>query len=205
MGKHEVETAPSSQSSPSMETRTRSRRAVFLDRDGVINRAVIRNGLPHPPFRVEEFELYDDVAAGCARLKAADFVLVVITNQPDVGRGQLTREAVEAMHLKMQSTLPFLDRIEACYHAGERYGERCDCRKPRPGMILRAAAELKIDLGASYVIGDRWRDIDCARAAGCRAIFIQRDYQESLRKPPDFTVLNFSDAVNALLRDADVP
>jgi D-glycero-D-manno-heptose 1,7-bisphosphate phosphatase len=181
-----------------------SRRAVFLDRDGVLNRAVIRNGLPRPPFHVEEFELYDDVAAGCARLKAADFLLIVITNQPDVGRGQLTREAVEAIHSKMQSTLPFLDRIEVCYHAGERYGQRCDCRKPRPGMILRAAAELKIDLGASYVIGDRWRDIDCARAAGCRAIFIQRGYQESLREPPDFTVLNFSDAVNALLRDADI-
>jgi D-glycero-D-manno-heptose 1,7-bisphosphate phosphatase len=204
MGKHEVETAPSPQSSPSMERRTGSRRAVFLDRDGVLNRPVVRNGLPHPPVRVEEFELYEDVADGCARLKAADFLLIVITNQPDVGRGQLTREAVEAIHSKMQSTLPFLDRIEVCYHAGERYGQRCDCRKPRPGMILRAAAELKIDLGASYVIGDRWRDIDCARAAGCRAIFIQRGYQEGLREPPDFAVLNFSEAVNTLLRNADI-
>ena len=204
MGKYEVETAPSPRSFPSMERRTRSRRAVFLDRDGVLNRPIVRNGLPHPPFRVEEFELYEDVAAGCARLKAADFVLVVITNQPDVGRGQQTRQAVEAMHLKMQSTLPGLDRIEVCYHAGARYGEPCDCRKPRPGMILRAAVELKIDLGASYVIGDRWRDIDCAHAAGCRAIFIQRGYQESLRQLPDFTVLNFTDAVNALLRTADI-
>jgi D-glycero-D-manno-heptose 1,7-bisphosphate phosphatase len=181
-----------------------SRRAVFLDRDGVLNRTVIRNGLPRPPFRVEEFELYDDVADGCVRLKAANFLLIVITNQPDVGRGQLTREAVEAMHLKMQSALPGLDRIEVCYHAGARYGEPCDCRKPRPGMILRAAAELKIDLGASYVIGDRWRDIDCAHAAGCRAIFIQRGYQEGLRASPDFAVLNFSDAVNTLLRNADI-
>jgi D-glycero-D-manno-heptose 1,7-bisphosphate phosphatase len=204
MGKYEVETAPSPRSFPSMERRTRSLRAVFLDRDGVLNQPVVRNGLPHPPVRVEEFELYDDVADGCARLKVADFLLIVITNQPDVGRGQLTREAVEAMHLKMQSTLPGLDRIEVCYHAGARYGEPCDCRKPRPGMILRAAAELKIDLGASYVIGDRWRDIDCAHAAGCRAIFIQRGYQESLRQLPDFTVLNFTDAVNALLRIADI-
>jgi D-glycero-D-manno-heptose 1,7-bisphosphate phosphatase len=187
MGKHEV-----------------ARRAVFLDRDGVLNRAAVRNGLPCPPSRVEEFELYDDVTASCARLKAANFLLVVITNQPDVARGTQSRDVVEAMHFKMQSALPFLDRIEVCYHAGERYGERCDCRKPLPGMILRAAAELKIDLGASYVIGDRWRDIDCARAAGCRAIFIQRGYQESLREPPDFTVVNFSDAVNALLRDARV-
>jgi D-glycero-D-manno-heptose 1,7-bisphosphate phosphatase len=204
MGKHEVEAALSAQSAPSRERPTQLRRAVFLDRDGVLNRPVVRNGLPRPPFRVGEFELYEDVADGCARLKAANFLLVVITNQPDVGRAQQTRETVEAMHLKMQSALPGLDRIEVCYHAGERYGQRCDCRKPRPGMILRAAAELKIDLGASYVIGDRWRDIDCARATGCRAIFIQRGYQESLRQLPDFTVLNFTDAVNALLRTADI-
>ena len=185
MGKHEV-----------------ARRAVFLDRDGVLNRAVVRDGHPCPPPGVEAFELHDDVVSGCARLKEANFLLVVITNQPDVGRGKQSRKTVEAMHLKMQSALPSLDRIEVCYHAGERYGEPCDCRKPRPGLILRAAADLKIDLGASYVIGDRWRDIDCARAAGCRAIFIQRGYEESLRESPDFTVRNFNDAVSALLHDA---
>jgi len=185
MGKHDV-----------------ARRAVFLDRDGVLNRALVRNGRPYSPARVEDFQLHDDVISGCARLKAANFLLVVITNQPDVGRGKQSRETVEAMHLKMQSALPSLDRIEICYHAGERYGEPCDCRKPRTGLILRSANELKIDLGASYVIGDRWRDVDCARAAGCRAIFIHRRYEESLREMPDFTVRNFNDAVNALLRDA---
>ena len=184
MGKHEV-----------------TRPAVFLDRDGVINRVVVRNGMPYPPSGLEEFELYEDVSDGCARLKAANFLLVVITNQPDVGRGTQSREAVEAMNLKMQSALP-LDRIEICYHAGERSGEPCGCRKPRPGLILRAAAELNIDPKTSYVIGDRWRDVDCARAAGCRAIFIQRGYKESLRQTPDFTVANFNEAVSAVLRDA---
>jgi D-glycero-D-manno-heptose 1,7-bisphosphate phosphatase len=146
--------------------------------------------------------LYNDVVDGCRRLKAAEFLLVVITNQPDVGRGTRSREAIEAMHAKMQLVLPWLDRIEVCYHAGERYGEPCGCRKPRPGMILRAASEMKIDLGTSYVIGDRWRDINCARAAGCRAIFIERGYDEPLRQPPDFTVASFGDAVNALLRQS---
>ena len=187
MGKHEV-----------------ARRAVFLDRDGVLNRAVVRNGQPYPPVCVEDFELHADAAAGCARLKAANFLLVVITNQPDVGRGTQTRETVEAMHSKLQAALPSLDRIEICYHAGERYGAPCDCRKPRPGMILRAAAELKIDCSVSYVIGDRWRDIDCARAAGCRAIFIERGYKEHLREAPDITVSNFGDAVSVLLRDAGI-
>ena len=185
MGKHEV-----------------ARPAVFLDRDGVINRVVVRNGTPHPPSHVEEFDLYQDVPDGCAQLKSANFLLVVITNQPDVGRGTQSREAVEAMNLKMESALPLLDRIEVCYHAGKRYGQPCDCRKPRPGLILRAAAELNIDLNRSYVIGDRWRDVDCARAAGCRAIFIQRGYNETLREAPDFTVTNFQQAVTAVLRDA---
>ena len=187
MGKHEV-----------------ARHAVFLDRDGVINRVVVRNGIPYPPYHAEEFELYEDVPDGCARLKAANFLLVVITNQPDVGRGTQTREAVEAMNVKMQLALPSLDRIEVCYHGGERYGQSCDCRKPRSGLILRAAAELKIDPKRSYVIGDRWRDVDCARAAGCRAIFIQRGYKETLRETPDFTVANFNEAVSAVLGDARV-
>jgi D-glycero-D-manno-heptose 1,7-bisphosphate phosphatase len=177
-------------------------RAVFLDRDGVINRVVVRNGMPYPPSHIEEFELYEDVPGGCARLKTANFLLVVITNQPDVGRGTQSREAVEAINLKMQSALPLLDRIEICYHAGERYGQPCACRKPRPGLILRAASELNIDPKRSYVIGDRWRDVDCAHAAGCRAIFIERGYKESLREAPDFAVANFNDAVSAVLRDA---
>ncbi len=187
MGKHQV-----------------TRRAVFLDRDGVINHAVVRNGKPHPPSGPTDFRLYDDVVDGCARLKTASFLLVLITNQPDVGRGTQSREAVEAMHLKLQSALPSLDRIEICYHGGERYGQPCDCRKPRPGLILRAAAELNIDLKESYVIGDRWRDIDCARAAGCRAIFIERGYKEKLRQTADVTVANFKEAVNAVLRDSSV-
>src|SRR5260370_7846009 len=94
------------------------------------------------------------------------------------------------MNLKMQSALPLLDRIEICYHAGERYGQPCGCRKPQPGLILRAAAELKIDPKRSYVIGDRWRDADSARSAGCRAILIHRDYKETLPKPPAFTSAN---------------
>ena len=181
-----------------------ARRAVFLDRDGVLNRVVVRNGKPYPPSRAEDFELYEDVADGCARLKAANFLLVVITNQPDVGRGTQSRETVEAINLKMQSELPLLDHIEICYHAGKDYGESCDCRKPKPGMILRAAVELNIDPKRSYVIGDRWRDVDCARAAGCRAIFIQRGYKETLREAPDFIVTTFNDSVSAVFRDAGV-
>ena len=171
------------------------RRAVFLDRDGVLNRAVVRDGLPFPPAALEEFELYPGVAEGCAELKAAGFLLIVASNQPDVGRGTQARETVEAMHHKLRAAIPALDAIEVCYHAGERHNDPCDCRKPKPGMLLRAAAERGIDLMHSFLIGDRWRDVDCAHAAGCRAVFIDRGYREPLREKPEFTVASFSEAV----------
>jgi D-glycero-D-manno-heptose 1,7-bisphosphate phosphatase len=174
-------------------------RAVFLDRDGVLNRPVVRDGHPFPPASAEELELYPDVADGCLQLKEAGFLLVVVTNQPDVGRGTQTREAIEAMHSKLRAAIPSLDAIEVCFHAGATQGEPCDCRKPKPGMLLRAAAAYAIDLRASFFIGDRWRDIDCAHAAGCRSIFIDHGYHEALREKPEFTVPNFSEAACAIL------
>jgi D-glycero-D-manno-heptose 1,7-bisphosphate phosphatase len=175
-------------------------RAVFLDRDGVLNRPVVKDGVPCPPAELSEFKLYPDIAEGCARLKQAGFLLIVVTNQPDVGRGTQTREAIDAMHTTLQATLPSLDGIEVCFHAGSAYGDPCDCRKPKPGMLRRAAATHQIDLKRSFLIGDRWRDVDCARAAGCRAVFIDHAYREELRELPEFTVSNFSEAVAAILR-----
>jgi D-glycero-D-manno-heptose 1,7-bisphosphate phosphatase len=183
MGKHEIK-----------------KRAVFLDRDGVLNRPVVRDGRPFPPAHIEEFELYPDATSACEQLKAAGFCLVVVTNQPDVGRGTQTRGIVEAMHAKLRAAIPSLDAIEVCFHAGSAHGEPCECRKPRPGMLLRAAAALDIDLRQSFLIGDRWRDVDCAHAAGCRAVLIDRGYNETLREEPEFTAATLSAAVNAILK-----
>jgi D-glycero-D-manno-heptose 1,7-bisphosphate phosphatase len=177
-----------------------TKRAIFLDRDGVLNRPVLRDGFPFPPASLDEFELYPGVAKGSAQLKAAGFILIVVSNQPDVGRGTQTREAVEAMHEKLRIAVPALDAIEVCYHAGARHGEPCDCRKPKPGMLLRSAASHQIDLPRSFLIGDRWRDVDCAKAAGCRAVFIDHGYSEPLREKPDFTVANFAEAVARILQ-----
>jgi D-glycero-D-manno-heptose 1,7-bisphosphate phosphatase len=181
------------------------RRAVFLDRDGVINKPVVREGRPHPPAEVKDFELYEDVPAGCARLEAAGYLLVVVTNQPDVARGTQTRAAVDAMHRKMLDALPQIARVEICWHAGAAWADPCDCRKPQPGMVLRAAKALKIDLTQSFLIGDRWRDVDCGHAAGCRTVFIDRNYSEALRQPPDWTVKSFGQAVEVILRTEGVP
>ena len=178
------------------------KRAVFLDRDGVLNRPVVSDGRPFPPTQVDEFELYPDAVSACAQLKGAGFLLVVVTNQPDVGRGAQSREAVEAMHEKLRGAIPSLDGIEVCFHAGAAHGEPCECRKPKPGMLLRAAAALEIDLAESFLIGDRWRDVDCAHAAGCRVVLIDHGYRETLREKPEFTVSNLNEAVSIILNAA---
>lgn len=172
-------------------------RAVFLDRDGVINRALVRGGKPYPPSSLAEVEILPGVAEACARLKAAGFLLVVATNQPDVGRGTIRQEIIEAIHAHLRRELP-LDRIEVCYHPGRGESE-CDCRKPRPGMLRRAARELNIDLASSFMVGDRWRDIDCGHAAGCTTMLIDYDYDEALRQPPDHRVKSLFEAADIIL------
>jgi len=174
--------------------------AVFLDRDGVINRALERGGKPYPPTRLAEFEILPDVPGACAKLKAAGFWLVVATNQPDVGRGTLEKSVVDKIHAHMLSQLP-LDRVEVCFHPGQSLST-CDCRKPKPGMLLRAARELNLDLAQSWMVGDRWRDVDCGHAAGCKTIFIDRGYAEELRQKPDFSARNLAEAADIILRES---
>jgi D-glycero-D-manno-heptose 1,7-bisphosphate phosphatase len=153
------------------------KRAVFLDRDGVINASVVRDGRPYPPVSVDEMQILPGVAEALASLRAAGFELIVVTNQPDVARGTQTRAAVEAIHTRLAAELP-LDAIYACFHDD---ADGCACRKPRPGMLVAAAAARGIELASSFMVGDRWRDTDAGLAAGTRAIFIDRGYSE--RKP----------------------
>jgi D-glycero-D-manno-heptose 1,7-bisphosphate phosphatase len=172
-------------------------KAVFLDRDGVINRALEDAGKPYPPTSLSQFEILPGVPEACARLKQAGFLLVVVTNQPDVGRGTLAQEVVETIHAQMCRLLP-IDRVEVCYHPGGKI--ECACRKPKPGMVQRAARELGIDLARSWMVGDRWRDIDCGATAGCRTIFIDYGYAEELHQTPDFRCHSLSEATGIILR-----
>ena len=181
------------------------RRAVFLDRDGVINKPLVRAGRPYPPAEANDFELYEDVREGCARLAAAGYLLVVVTNQPDVGRGAQTRAVVEAMHRRMVEILPQISRVEVCWHAGGGWGDPCDCRKPQPGMVLRASQALDVALAQSFLVGDRWRDIDCGYNANCRTVFVDRNYDEVLRRQPDWTVRSFAQAVEVILQADGTP
>jgi D-glycero-D-manno-heptose 1,7-bisphosphate phosphatase len=165
-----------------------------------VSRSEVRDGLPYAPTDLDHFEILPEAPEACRRLKEAGFLLIVATNQPDVGRGTMKKETVEAMHAKMLREVP-IDRVEVCYHPGHGQSN-CDCRKPKPGMLLKAAGELGIDLAQSWMIGDRWRDIDCGHDAGCRTIFIDRGYAESLKQAPDFRVKDLAAAADLILADA---
>ena len=171
------------------------RRAVFLDRDGVINRAVVRGGVPRPPSTPSELEILPGVPSALSRLKSAGFRLIVVTNQPDVARGVLSRKSVEEVHGILSARLP-LDEIRVCWHDD---ADRCPCRKPKPGMLLDAAREARLDLSSSYMVGDRWRDIGAGKAAGCVTVFIDYGYAETPPERPDAKVGSLMEAAEWIL------
>jgi D-glycero-D-manno-heptose 1,7-bisphosphate phosphatase len=158
---------------------------------------VVREGKPYPPASLAEFQLFPDAAIACRALKAAGYVLVVATNQPDVGRGDQPQAEVEAMNERLCQLLPEIERVEVCYDPGR--GEPSRRRKPEPGMLLDAADALGLDLTRSWMVGDRWRDVDCGQRAGVRTVFIDFGYAEALRTPPDFTVRSLGAAAEVIL------
>ena len=155
--------------------------AVFLDRDGVINQAIIKNGRPYPPKDLSELVILPGVNQAISLLRSAGFLLIGITNQPDVARGITRKEDVMAINDYLIANL-LIDDILTCYHDDD---DKCSCRKPLPGMILKAAKEFKINLKKSYMVGDRWRDIKCGLTAGTSTIFIDYKYKES--RPDNYT------------------
>jgi D-glycero-D-manno-heptose 1,7-bisphosphate phosphatase len=180
-----------------------SRRAVFLDRDGVINRAIVRDGKPYPPGSLEELEIVEGCAEALGALKDRGLLLIVVTNQPDVARGKQSREAVERMHKALEAALP-IDEILTCFH--DDNDKFCDCRKPKPGLLLRAAQKYALELSDSFLIGDRWRDIDAAHAAGCRAVWIDHGYNErGPSRPPEACVDSLAGAVAWIIREVKQP
>jgi D-glycero-D-manno-heptose 1,7-bisphosphate phosphatase len=174
-------------------------RAVFLDRDGVLNAAVVRDGRPHPPSGLDETRILEDVPQALRLLKEAGMQLAVVTNQPDVARGTQRREVVEQINAWLGSILP-LDRFEVCYHDE---ADGCDCRKPKPGLILRSARALGVDERAGFVVGDRWRDIDAGKAAGCRTVWIDRGYKEKRPSGYDCRAASLLEAAQWIIRQPE--
>lgn len=172
------------------------RQAVFLDRDGVINRAVVKNGKPFPPASLDAFEFLPGVESAAHALRKAGFLIVVVTNQPDVATGVQAREVVESMHKKLHAAA-ICDDIKVCYHTDD---DACDCRKPKPGMLLEAAQEWQIDLPRSFMVGDRWRDVSAGKAAGCQTFFIDYQYREQSAERPDAVVTSLEEAAKLILQ-----
>lgn len=156
---------------------TASARAVFLDRDGVLNQTVVRNGCPFPPQSLGEVTILPGVKKACRKLREAGFLLIVATNQPDIARGIATAESVAGINEYIQSELG-IHEFRVCPHDNL---SRCGCRKPEPGMLIEAAQKWNIDLAASFMVGDRWRDIEAGQRAGCKTAFIDYNYNE--RRP----------------------
>ena len=151
----------------------RLRPAVFFDRDGVLNRAMLENGAPRPPRTSQEIMFISEAKPALENLRKTGFLNIVVTNQPDVARGKTSREFVEALHRELAEQLP-VDAIYVCWHDD---ADHCDCRKPQPGMLLQGARDFGINLHASYMVEDRWRDIEAGRRAGCATIFIDHGYE----------------------------
>ena len=150
-------------------------RAVFLDRDGVLNRAYVKNGRPYPPMSLSELEILPGVSESLQALHGAGFKLIVVTNQPDVARGSVEKKVVEEINNYLLHKLS-IDEFKTCYHDD---ANACSCRKPKPGALIEAAHQYSIDLYSSYMVGDRWRDIEAGQNAGCKTIFIQYNYAET--------------------------
>jgi len=161
-------------------------KAVFLDRDGVLNKAVVIDGKPYPPKSLEEVNIAEGVKEGLEQLKKLGYLLIVITNQPDVARGTTSMKTVDDINNYLKQQL-FIDDFFCCVHDN---ADQCECRKPKPGMIFAAAKKWNIDLDHSFMVGDRWRDIETGKNANIRTILIDYGYNEKY-SIPDFSCKNF--------------
>lgn len=180
-----------------LESKSKAKFAVFLDRDGVINMAIIRERKPYPPSKIEDVVFPPGTFEAIEILRSAGYLVIVVTNQPDVAKGIQSRETVTAIHSMIRQQM-HVDDIKVCYHVDE---DNCYCRKPKPGMILDAAEEYEIDLTRSYMIGDRWRDIQAGKAAGCKTILVQPEvaYNETQAQGMDAIVGSLYEAANVIL------
>ena len=172
-------------------------KAIFLDRDGVINRGFVREGKSYAPLKIEDFKLLPYVKESIEKLINNGFLIIVVTNQPDISDGLLSQEVLDLMHNKLKEKLAVTD-IFFCPHSKN---ENCECRKPKSGMIIAAAKKYKINFPKSFLVGDRASDIEAGRRVGCRLIFINRNYQEPKPISQEKTVNNLRTATNYILKN----
>jgi D-glycero-D-manno-heptose 1,7-bisphosphate phosphatase len=169
--------------------------AAFLDRDGVLDEAVVRGGKPRPPASVADVVIRPGVRGACNSLRGAGVALLVVTNQPDIARGTTTWEEVDAINHHLSTELG-LDAVLVCPHDD---ADGCDCRKPKPGLLLQGAERFGVDLGRSVMVGDRDRDIEAGRRAGVTTVWVRSDYSEGPPERPDHVVDGLAEVVPLLV------
>lgn len=172
-------------------------KAVFLDRDGVINKSYLVEEVPKPPRDVSEVEILPGVVEAIKKLQISGYELIIVTNQPDVARGQLTKNAVELIHNHLRNVTGIM-HIYTCFHDNQDF---CPCRKPKPGLITQAAQDLQITLKSSFMVGDRWSDIEAGYTAGCKCFLIDYQYENNSTKFPYRRVMSLPEAVEIILED----
>jgi len=177
------------------------RSAVFLDRDGVLNASFVREGVSYPPQNARELEILPDVPEAMSLLSGAGFLLIGVTNQPDVARGTQSVAEIERINSYLKGQLP-LQAIYTCYHDN---ADKCACRKPLPGLLLQAAADYDIVLAESYMVGDRWSDVVAGEAAGCTTFLINQSYSQSERCKPNYSVRDLLEAARIILKLREGP
>ena len=171
--------------------------AVFLDRDGVVNLAYTRSGKPYPPKDLSQLVILPDVKESVKKLTKYGFVIVVVTNQPDISNGNSNFEIVNELHKEI-SSLTGIENFYVCPHIDS---DNCKCRKPKPGLLLKAAEDLNLDVKKSYMVGDRWRDVGAGQSAGCKNFFIDYNYSEKRPVEPFVTVSSLLQATEIILGD----
>lgn len=163
--------------------------AIFLDRDGIINVTNIINRKPVAIYNASQLVFVDGIVELVRYFCDLGFLIFCITNQPDISRGKLSEKNVLEINEKIMKELP-IKKIYVCPHDD---ADKCECRKPKTGMLMEAKREYYIDMKSSWVIGDRWSDIECGKSAGCKTIFVDYGYSENLLSIPDITVKNIKE------------
>ena len=172
----------------------KNNKCVFFDRDGVINEVVFRDGKPCSPRNINEFKIINGVRETFEAIRGLGYKIVIFTNQPDISRGLMTSEELEKMHSIIEEVLN-PDIVLYCPHDDL---DNCECRKPKPGMLIKAAEEIGVDLNASFVIGDTWKDIEAGKSVGCTTILLNTSY--NLEVKSDYRVENLEEALRIIAR-----
>jgi D-glycero-D-manno-heptose 1,7-bisphosphate phosphatase len=172
------------------------KKAIFLDRDGVLNKLIFRNGKAQAPYTLEEFELFPGVEQACKKFKDHHFLIIVVTNQPDVARGWVNKDSVELINKKISEQI-HIDEIKICFHVN---ADNCECRKPMPGMLLEAADHWNINLLESFMIGDRYSDISAGIKAGCKTILIGPGDEKGDFPDPHYSADSLIESVDFILK-----